>query len=309
MNNKKITIKDIIVRWQFITIVTLAFMFVAFIVSAILPTKYQSDISVIVIQEQASEKVDAFGATKSAEFLSNIFTRVIYTTTFFNSVQEAPFEVRHNFSRDPQEREKEWKKIVNVKKVNNTGIIRISVVDKSRKTAQETAKAIAYTLTTNSKDYHGGGKRVKIKLIDGPNTPLQPTIPHILPNTFVGGILGFVLAIVFIYFFPNKINFGIKSREITQDLIESVNEQESEMDKNVKREIVDTEETVVTNHFNNDLQGTIEFEDESMDGQMDEMENNTKKTVKKYKKQENQEANTDIEQLHRKIAQFHRNKK
>lgn len=281
--NKDITIKDIIKRWQLIVASMSILALIAFTVSVVLPAKYQSDVSVIVIQEQASEKVDAFSATKSAEFLSNIFTRVIYTTTFFNSVQDAPFDVRRDFSRDPQEREKQWKKFISVKKVNNTGIIHISVIDESRKTAEETAKAIAYVLTTDSQEYHGGGERVNVKLIDGPNTPLRPTLPRILPNTLVGAILGFILSIVLIYFFPSKIQFAVKSRTHVEDVV--TGGEVSEI-----HELNDEEESdVVTDHFNNNVHGSIEFED-------DELENNLE--------QKSQDGNVDIAELHNRISNF-----
>lgn len=284
--NKDITIKDIIKRWQLIIASMSILALIAFTVSVVLPVKYQSDVSVIVIQEQANEKVDAFSATKSAEFLSNIFTRVIYTTTFFNSVQDAPFDVRRDFSRDPEERENQWKKFISVKKVNNTGIIHISVIDESRKTAEETAKAIAYALTTNSEAYHGGGERVGVKLIDGPNTPLRPTLPRILPNTLAGGMLGFMLSIVLIYFFPSKIQFAVKSRTHAEDVVTS--REESEMHESDNEE----ESNVVIDHFNNNVQGSIEFED-------DELENDLE--------QKSQDGNVDIAKLHNRISDFHKN--
>jgi capsular polysaccharide biosynthesis protein len=213
MNEQEITIKYIAHRWRLVIVSIIVFALIAFIISVIMPAKYQSDISMIVVQEQESEKVDAFSATKSAEFLSNIFTRVIHTTSFFNDVQDAPFDVRRDFSHDPEEWEKEWKKVISVKKVNNTGIMHISVLDESRKTAEETAKAAAYILTTKGDKYHGGGDRVTVRLIDGPNTPLRPTVPRILPNTIIGGLFGGVLAVVFIYFFPNKFCLSQKKRE------------------------------------------------------------------------------------------------
>lgn len=282
--NNEITIKDVILQWRFIVAFMSIFALVAFTVSVILPAKYQSDISVIVIQEQASEKVDAFSATKSAEFLSNIFTRVIYTTTFFNSVQDAPFDVRRDFSHDPEEREKQWKKIVGIKKVNNTGIIHISVVDESRKTAEETAKAIAFALTTNSEEYHGGGERVKVKLIDGPNTPLRPTLPRILPNTLVGGILGFALSIVLIYFFPNRLSSVVSSRNYEGEAVE---DEELEYETDYVEDV-----DVVRDHFNNNVQGSIEFEE-------NEPENDLEPETKN--------ENVDIAELHNRISNFHKN--
>ncbi|MEA3322862.1 MAG: Wzz/FepE/Etk N-terminal domain-containing protein [Patescibacteria group bacterium] len=265
MNNEKITIADITKRWRLIVATTIIFALITFIVSALLPVKYQSDVSVIVVQEQASEKVDAFSATKSAEFLSNIFTRVIYTTSFFNAVQDAPFDVKRNFSHDAEEREEEWKKLISVKKVNNTGIIHISVFDESRKTAEETAKAIAYILTTKGEEYHGGGERVGVRLIDGPNTPLRPTVPHILSNTIIGALLGFVLAIIVVYFFPDKFCLASrKNRDVeTTDFATPVTVVASTSQEQEEIALYDDDKNVdtVDEHFKN-AHGTIEFDEE-----------------------------------------------
>ncbi len=275
MNNEIITIKDIMKQWKLILVSTIIFALLAFIIAVTIPAKYQSDISVIVVQKQSSEKIDAFSATKSAEFLSNIFTRVIYTTSFFNDVQDAPFDVRRDFSQDPEEREKEWKKFISVKKINNTGIINISVFDESRKDAEETAKAVAYVLTTDSEKYHGGGERVTVRLIDGPNTPLRPTIPRILPTTAVGALFGFLLAIVFIYFFPNK---HILSKK-------ELNEEAVELDDDIAVENTVTNETT-SNHFENTLQKNVandQIEEENI---------------------EDEYVDTEVRELHERISKF-----
>ena len=253
------TIKDITVRWRLIVASMVIFALIAFIISTILPAKYQSDISMIVVQKQSSEKVDAFSATKSAEFLSNIFSNVIYTTSFFNSVQDAPFEVKRDFSHDPEERERQWENFIDVKKVNNTGIINISVFDTSRTTAEETAKAIAYILTTNSEEYHGGGERVDVRLIDGPNTPLRPTVPHILQNTIVGAIIGIILAIVFVYFFPEK--FILSRKEVQNEFTLEKEDDATDLAGEYYSKHVDHEEAAAS-HFKN-VEGTITFDNEN----------------------------------------------
>lgn len=259
--NMNTTVKNIALRWRLIVASMVIFALTAFIISALLPAKYQSDVSMIVVQKQSSEKVDAFSATKSAEFLSNIFSNVIYTTSFFNAVQDAPFDVKRDFSHDPEEREKEWKKFISVKKVNNTGIIHISVFDISRSEAEETAKAIAYILTTNSEEYHGGGERVEVRLIDGPNTPLRPTVPHILQNTVVGTMIGIVIAIVFVYFFPDKLL--LSRREITE--YEEAENDEEGGDVDLAEEYYAHDEKeheeIVSDHFQN-VEGSITFDDE-----------------------------------------------
>lgn len=254
-----ITITDMLLRWRMLLVFTIVFGLIAFIVSALLPAKYQSDIQMIVIQKQADDKVDAFSATKSAEFLSNIFAQAIYTTSFFNSVQDAPFDVRRTFSHDPEKRQKEWEKFISVKKVNNTGILKISVYDESRKTAEETAKAIAYILTTNSESYHGGGARVEVRLIDGPNTPLRPTVPYIIPNTIVGALGGMIIAMILIYFFP-AVQFSTPHTPIDQ-YAQEVEEMMVYEPVTVVHTPEEMQEDIVSEHFNKSG-GTIEFDPE-----------------------------------------------
>ncbi len=284
MNKQYPTIKEMTSRWRFILSMTIIFALIAFIVSTLMPTKYQSDISVIVVQEQTSDKVDAFSATKSAEFLSNIFTRVIYTTSFFNAVQNAPFAVEHDFSRDPEEREKEWAKMVSVKKVNNTGIINISVYNPSRKTAEETAKAIAYILTTKGNEYHGGGNRVSVRLIDGPNTPLHPTVPHIGVNTVVGGFFGFVIALLLIYFFPEKFIHTWRTEKVKTNEVKNTCDMGSEDY---------TEAHAVDNHFTY-ARGAITFEESHGEEEL------------QREKEELHESDPEVEELHKQISNFHK---
>jgi capsular polysaccharide biosynthesis protein len=289
-NNEKITIKDVLKRWRLILLSMIVFALFAFIISGMLPAKYQSDISVIVVQKQSSEKIDAFSATKSAEFLSNIFTRVIYTTSFFNDVQNAPFEVRRDFPRDSEEREKEWKKFITVKKINNTGIINISIFDESRKTAEETAKAVAYILTTDSEKYHGGGERVTVRLIDGPNTPLKPTVPKIVPNTIIGGIFGGMIAVVFIYFFPNKLCLSEKkSKEINKEEYDSALQENKEVSQT---------------HFNNSLKQGLTEENYP---EIEEYEKKCEEISDKEIVEKNEEFNSEVEELHNRISDFNKN--
>ena len=246
----EVTFQDMMARWRVIVVSMIICALVAFIISALLPAKFQSDVRLIVIQKQGVEKVDAFSATKSAEFLSNIFSEAIYTTSFFNSVQDAPFDVRRQFSQDPEKRQKEWQKFISVKKVNNTGMLSISIVDPSRKTAEETAKAVAHVLTTNSEAYHGGADRVEVRLIDGPNTPLRPTVPRILPNTIAGALFGMIGALIFVYFFPH----------ITFD---NRRTQRSSMNVGIQRNLhIDEKQHDIVEHHFRKASGTITFDPE-----------------------------------------------
>jgi capsular polysaccharide biosynthesis protein len=175
-----------------------------FAVSAVMEPKYRSDMSVLVIQKQPEDKVDAFSAAKSAEYLSDIFSKIIFTDSFIDDVLSSPIGVKNKYSTNKEDRKKEWEKEVSVKKVNNTGIIEISVFDPSRKEAEKAAQAISGNLSANNQKYHGGGDKIVISVIDGPVTTQNPATPNILLNILIGFAMGIIGAIGYLYFFGKE---------------------------------------------------------------------------------------------------------
>lgn len=188
-------------KWKFIVLVTFMVAAASFSVSALLTPRYESIMSLIVIQKQPEDKVDAFSAAKSAEYLSDIFAKVVYTDSFINDVLKSPLNIQRTFSDNREDRKKEWEREVAVKTVNNTGIIKLSVLDPSRKEAEKIAQAIAWNLSTNGQKYHGGGDKIIINVIDGPETSNRPASPNLIINTALGLFMGFSLAVAYIYFF------------------------------------------------------------------------------------------------------------
>ncbi len=201
MNNFMKTLKE---NWTSISLTTLFLTAIVFAVSAFLTPKYESQMSVLVIQKQPEDKVDAYSAAKSAEYLSDIFSKIIYTDSFIDEVLKSPAGIQRKFSSDREERKKEWERDVKTKKINNTGIIKISVFDPSRKEAEKIVQAISENLSANSAKYHGGGERVVISTIDGPITSKNQARPNVFLNSLLALIIGAVGSFGFFYFFRSE---------------------------------------------------------------------------------------------------------
>ena len=163
----------------------------AFAVSAFITPKYETLSSILVIQKQPEDKVDAFSAAKSAEYLSNIFSKIIFTDSFIEDVLKSPVGVKNQYSSDKEERKKEWERKVKVKKVNNTGIIEIAVYDPSRLESQKISQAIVGNISANHMKYHGGGDKITVSPIDGPTISKNP-----VPNVWLNALLGFLMGIL-----------------------------------------------------------------------------------------------------------------
>jgi len=190
-------------KWQTVMILTFIVVAIAFSVSIFMPAKYSSEMKMIIIQNHTSSDVDAFSAAKSAEYLSDILSNVVYTESFIQNMFDAPMEVTKDFSHSSEERMKIWKKTVDVSKENNTGILTIATYDPSREEAQNIAESIAWALNIRGTKYHGGGKNIKIQIIDGPITSEKPATPNIWVNTLLALIVGFAGAVATVHFFDD----------------------------------------------------------------------------------------------------------
>lgn len=180
-------------RWEVIIFFTLVLSLISFGISVFLPIKYSSQVTILVIQKQPNDKVDAFSAAKSAEYLGGILSKMLYTDSFIDDVKNSPNKIQWNFSSDPEKRKKEWAKEVSVKTVNNTGIVEVTVFDRSKLQAKKISEAIAWNFINNGQKYHGGGDSVEVKLIDGPivsNSPAFPNIPLNVALAFLIGLVG-----------------------------------------------------------------------------------------------------------------------
>ncbi|MFW5885152.1 MAG: YveK family protein [Patescibacteria group bacterium] len=190
-------------KWQTIALITFLVTALVFSISAFIPPKYSSKVRMIIIQHHSSEKVDAFSAAKSAEYLSDIIAKVVYTDSFLKDVLDSPVKVKKEFPQSSEEKMEAWSKAVDIDKINNTGILEITVFDKSGQEAKRLADSVAWSLNVRGDKYHGGGDSVEIKTISGPITSQKPAKPNLLINTLLGFVLGLVGSLAAVYYLDN----------------------------------------------------------------------------------------------------------
>jgi len=187
-------------NWEIILIFPLILGFLSFSISAFLPVRYSSEVKILVIQKQPNDKVDAFSAAKSAEYLGDVLSRMIYTDSFIDDVKNSSLDIKWNFSSSSEKRKKEWAKEIDIKKINNTGILEIKVLDRSKAEAKKISEAIANNFINNGKKYHGGGDNVEIKLIDGPIVSDFQASPNILLNIIFAFAIGLIGSLSWAYY-------------------------------------------------------------------------------------------------------------
>jgi capsular polysaccharide biosynthesis protein len=159
--------------------------------SFLFPLQYSSTMRMLIIQKQLSD-TDPYTAIKASERISDNLGQIIYTTSFFNKVMGAKFNIDQTvFKQDESKKRKQWHDMIATRVVQNSGMLVVTVYHVDPKQAEQISRAVAFVLTTDGWQYIGGGD-LDVKLVDDPLVSSYPVRPNIPANAFMGLILGII---------------------------------------------------------------------------------------------------------------------
>lgn len=184
-------------HWWLVLLLVVLIAGLTFTLSIIQTLKYRSTVQLLVGQKY-QPGIDTYTATKSAEYLSNLLSEVVYSSSFMKETLNNP-RITDDYDQSPLKRKKEWLKTVKTKVISDTGIIVIDAYHKNKNQAAQLAQAVADVLITKSNLYHGQGDQVFIRLIDYPITTDYPVKPNVILNTVFGLILGLLIGLLIVY--------------------------------------------------------------------------------------------------------------
>jgi capsular polysaccharide biosynthesis protein len=178
-------------NWKVILLFGLASAIVGVTISLFFPLRYSSSMRLLIIQKQLSQ-ADPYTAIKASESLADNLGQIIYTTSFFDMVMNANFNIDKTvFNVDEIQKRRLWREMIETQVIRGTGMLAVTVYHEDVEQATQIARAVAYVLTTQGSQYVGGGD-LQVKLVD---EPLQSRFP-VRPNLPANALMGFVLGII-----------------------------------------------------------------------------------------------------------------
>jgi capsular polysaccharide biosynthesis protein len=162
------------------------------------PLKYESSSKILIVQEFDS-KIDAYTMSRTNEYLSNIFSDLVYSDVFFEDVISSNISIdKSYFEGNLRQQRDKWESTVNAKPLYDSGMIMINVYHKNQAQAAEIAKAVNSTLQNDYKKYTGV-KSARVRVVNRPSVstwPVKPNIPLVLASSLALGVL---IGLVYIY--------------------------------------------------------------------------------------------------------------
>lgn len=179
-------------------------LILALIVSFVQPLKYSSTVRLLILQNVGSG-VDAYTASRSEERIADNLSTLIYTSTFFDQVMNAGFDIDQTiFSVDPTRQRKEWGRTVKATVTRGSGLLSVTAYHQDVDQAEQLVRAIAFVLTDRVGEYTSGGN-VSVRLVDEPLNSRWPVKPNVLVNLLSGFVLGGFVGVTFVLLQTDRI--------------------------------------------------------------------------------------------------------
>jgi len=173
------------------TIVSMAFvgLVIALLVSFLQPLKYSSTVRLLILQENASS-LDAYTASRSVERLAENLSTIVYTTSFFDQVMSAGFDIDQSIFPDREDKKRRtWEKMVSASVSRGNGLLSLTAYHVDVDQAEQIVNAMSYVLTQQATSYLSGGD-ISVRVVDTPLNSRWPARPNIPANAFSGLVLG-----------------------------------------------------------------------------------------------------------------------
>ncbi len=171
--------------------------------------KYKSSIKLLTVFNQTN--IDAYTASKTANYITNVLGEVIYSNAFINSVMKSE-NIEDNLGYGNENRLKAWKKSVKTTILENKGIIIIETYSEKKTDAIKLAEVIGDTLIKEHGNYDGSADRVSLKMLDNPSVYDSWALFKIIRDTLLGLIAGLLIGLTFVIIFPNHRLFDFRKK-------------------------------------------------------------------------------------------------
>ncbi|HCU31663.1 MAG: hypothetical protein UX09_C0046G0013 [Candidatus Uhrbacteria bacterium GW2011_GWE2_45_35] len=190
--------------WATIVSFTLLGLVIALLVSFLQPLRYSSTVRLLILQENASS-LDAYTASRSTERLAENLATIVYTTSFFDQVMSAGFDIDKTvFPTREDKKRKTWGKMVAASVSRGNGLLTVSVFHVDIEQAEQIVNAISYVLTQRAEDYLSGSD-VSVRVVDSALNSRWPARPNIPANAFSGLVLGGLAGVGFVLLQAEKV--------------------------------------------------------------------------------------------------------
>lgn len=241
-SNKLLSLKNILT----VGFIALLLGLLSFSISLWQTPRYKSTVKLLAVFNQTN--IDTYTASKTANYITGILGEVIYSDSFIDSVYKSDSNLVNSLNTNPDKKQKQWKKMVKTKILDNKGIIIVDVFGDDRYQTNLLASDISYTIINQHGIYDGSADRVTIKMIDVPSIFESWSTTKIISDGLIGILAGLLLGFTFVIIFPGHKLFEFHKKQKVYQPINNNYQTNQFPQSSVQSEIKPTEKSTPTTY-------------------------------------------------------------
>ncbi|MBT3231142.1 hypothetical protein HN358_05220 [Candidatus Uhrbacteria bacterium] len=186
----------ILSSWHTVLLTAAIGLFLGVVLSFVQPLEYSSTARILITQELGT--VDAYTASLSVERISEDLADIVYTTSFYEKVVQAPYDIDSTyFELQENKRREQWDDMISASVSRSSGLLTVRVYHEDVDQAQEIVNSVAYVLINEGWTYTSGSN-IKVQLVDEALNSRWPVRPNIPVNAFSGLVLGIIAGVGYV---------------------------------------------------------------------------------------------------------------
>jgi len=188
--------KDLLGGWQAIAMMGLLGLVLALIISFVQPLRYSSTARLLILQSDSS--VDAYTASRAEERIADNLSTIVYTSTFFDQVMRAGFNINQNsFPEEQNKQRRAWARTIDSSVSRGSGLLTLTAFHQDIQQAEQIVRAVAFVLTDRVSEYTSGSN-IQVRLVDEPLNSRWPVKPNVAANVISGLFLGALFGVLYV---------------------------------------------------------------------------------------------------------------
>lgn len=172
---------------------------------------FRAGSDLLIVQNQ-NGFTDYYALSKSADYLTSVLVESAYSEKFISEIKNTNLVSAAFLPTNKLDALKKWERMVKISRNPNLGIVHVEVFGEDQKQVTDISNAVIQVMTTKNSLFLGSGQNIDVRVLSGPTWEKNPSIGNIILAVIGGFVIGFLLALLWIFYRAEKYEAMLKNQ-------------------------------------------------------------------------------------------------
>lgn len=172
---------------------------------------FRAGSDLLIVQNQ-NGFTDYYALSKSADYLTSVLVESAYSEKFISEIKNTNLVSAAFLPTNKLDALKKWERMVKISRNPNLGIVHVEVFGEDQKQVTDISNAVIQVMTSKNYLFLGSGQNIDVRVLSGPIWEKNPSVGNIILAITSGFVIGFLLALLWIFYRAEKYEAMLKNK-------------------------------------------------------------------------------------------------